>query len=99
MPKFNALIGKDLLEVTPAKLIVKLDKDSLFLSIGNSNYEGIYSATKSANTDEVLLLMERDNTQIAERFILNKKNKTIVRKGIFPQPDVCLNRSKKSGKR
>jgi hypothetical protein len=95
MPKYSALIGKEMLEVSP----VKMDKDSLFLSIGNSEYKSVYSASKSTNSDEVILLMERDNTGIQERFILNKKNKTVVRKGVFPQPDVCLNRIKKSGKR
>jgi hypothetical protein len=99
MPKYSALIGKEMLEVSPVKMVIKLDKESLFLSIGNSDYTGVYTASKATNKEEVILIMERDNTKIAERFILNKKNKTIVRKGIFPQPDVCLNRSKKSGKR
>ena len=99
MPKYSALIGKEMLEVSSAKIVIKLDKDSVFLSIGESDYKSVYTASKSTNTDEIILIMERDNTKIEERFILNKKNKTIVRKGIFPQPDVCLNRSKKSGKR
>jgi len=99
MPKYSAVIGKEMLEVSPATMVIKLDKDSVFLSIGNSAYKSIYTASKSSNTDEVILIMERDNTGIEERFVLNKKNKTIVRKGIFPQPDVCLNRNKKSGKR
>lgn len=99
MPTYNALIGKEMIEVTPARITIKLFKDSLFLFIGNSDYKSVYSASKYSSTDEIILLMERDNTGIEERFILNKKNKTIVRKGVFPQPDVCLNRIKKSGKR
>ena len=99
MPKFSALIGKEILEVSPAKMVVKLDKDSLFLSIGNSKYQNVYAVSKSTNSDELLLMMERENTGIEELFILNKKNKTILRKGIFPQPDALLNRSEKSGKR
>jgi hypothetical protein len=99
IPKYSALIGKEMLEVSPEKMVIKLDKDSLFLTIGNSVYKSVYTASKTTNTDEVFLLMERDNTGIQERFVLNKENKTIVRKGVFPQPDVCLNRIKKSGKR
>lgn len=99
MPKYSALIGKEMLEVYPTTIVIKLDKDSVFLSIGNSDYKSVYTVSKSINTEEVILLMERENTGIQERFVLNKKNKTVVRKGIFPQPDVCLNRSKKSGKR
>jgi hypothetical protein len=98
MTKYSALIGKEMLEVSPAKMVIKLDKDSLFLSIGNSHYTGVYTATKSTDKEEVIVIMDRDNSKIPERFILNKKNKTIVRKGIFPQPDAYLNRSKKSGK-
>lgn len=98
MPKYSALIGKEVIEVSPAKMVIKLVKDSLFLYIGNSEYKSVFAASRSTNTDEIILTTERDNSDIKERFILNKKNKTVVRKGIFPQPDVCLMRKKKSGK-
>jgi hypothetical protein len=99
IPKYTALLGQELIEVSPAKIEIKLNKDSLSLSIGNSKYQNVYAVSKSTNPDELLLTMARENTGIDERFILNTKKKTMVRKGVFPQPDVQLIRVKKSGKR
>lgn len=99
MPIYHALIGQDLIEVAPSKIEIKLTKDSLSLSIGNSRYQNVYAVSKSNNPDELLLMMERENTGIDERFILNLKKKTMIRKGVFPQPDVSLIRVKTSGKR
>jgi hypothetical protein len=99
MPKYTAILGQELIEVSPSKIEVKLNKDSLSLSIGNSTYQNVYIVSKSTSPDELFLIMEREDTGIVERFILNTKKKTIIRKGVFPQPDVSLIRVKKSGKR
>jgi hypothetical protein len=99
MPKYSALIGQEIVEISPSKIELNLHKDSLYLTIGRSYYNGNYSVEKSLNPDEIILVMERKNSEIEERFILNLPNKTIVRKGIFPQPDTPLIRVKKSSKR
>jgi hypothetical protein len=71
-------------------------RDSLYLSIGNTRISGIYSAQKTTNSDEIQLTIPRENSGIEERIILNTAKKTLLRKGVFPQPDAILLRVKKS---
>jgi hypothetical protein len=99
IPQYSALLGQEIVDILPSKIELNLKKDSVYLSIGTSHYNGSYSAEKSLNPDEIILVMERENTEIEERFILNLPNKNIVRKGVFPQPDTNLVRVKKSRKR
>ena len=99
IPQYSALLGQEMVDILPSKIELNLKKDSLYLSIGTSHYNGSYSAEKSLNPDEIILVMERENSEIEERFILNLPNKNVVRKGIFPQPDTYLVRVKKSSKR
>ncbi len=99
IPQYSALLGQEMVDILPSKIELNLKKDSLYLSIGTSHYNGSYSAEKLLNPDEIILVMERENTEIEERFILNLPNKNIVRKGVFPQPDTYLIRVKKSRKR
>ncbi len=99
IPQYSALLGQEMVDILPSKIELILKKDSVYLSIGTSHYNGSYSAEKSLNPDEIILVMERENTEIEERFILNLPNKNIVRKGVFPQPDAYLIRVKKSRKR
>jgi len=98
-PQYSAILGQEIVEILPSKIELNLKKDSVYLTIETSQYNGSYSATKSISSDEIILVMERKNTEIEERFILNLPNKTIVRKGVFPQPDTYLVRVKKSRKR
>ena len=97
--QYSALLGQEIVEISPSKIELILRKDSLYMTIGTSHYYGNYSATKTLNPDEIILVMERKNAEIEERFILNLPNKSIVRKGISPQPDTLLIRVKKSSKR
>jgi hypothetical protein len=99
IPQYSALLGQEIVDILPSKIELNLKKDSVYLSIGTSHYNGSYSAEKSLNPDEIIIVMERENTEIEERFILNLPNKNIVRKGVFPQPDTYLIRVKKSRKR
>jgi len=99
IPKHSALLGQEIVEISSSKMVLILRKDSLYLTIGTSHYNGNYSAEKSLNPDEIIIVMERKNAEIEERFILNLPNKNVVRKGIFPQPDTYLVRVKKSSKR
>jgi hypothetical protein len=71
-------------------------KDSLYVTIGNTQISGLYAAQKSTNPDEIVLTIPRENSGIEERIILNTAKKTLLRKGVFPQPDALLLRVKKS---
>ena len=96
IPKYSAMLGQEMVEVSSMQIDVQVKKDSLYLSIGNVRISGVYTAQKSTSPDEVVLTLPRENSGIEERIILNTANKMVLRKGIFPQPDVRLMRVKKS---
>lgn len=96
IPKYSAMLGQEIVEVSSMQIDIHVKKDSLYLSIGNTRISGVYAAQKSTNSDEIILTITRENSGIEERIILNTAKKTLLRKGVFPQPDVELIRVKKS---
>lgn len=96
IPKYSAMLGQEIVEVSPIQIDINVKRDSLYLSIGNTRISGIYSAQKTTNSDEIQLTIPRENSGIEERIILNTAKKTLLRKGVFPQPDAILLRVKKS---
>ncbi|MFZ9612500.1 MAG: hypothetical protein ACO29Q_04395 [Crocinitomicaceae bacterium] len=99
MPAYSAILGQEKIELGAAVIRIKLQRDSLFLTIGTLEIAGLYVAQSSANKHEIVLEMPRENSGINERLILNTAKKTLLRKGVFPQPDVQLTRVKSSPKR
>ena len=96
IPKYSAMLGQEMVEVSSMQIDVQVKKDSLYLSIGNIRVSGVYTAQKSTSPNEVVLTLPRENSGIEERIILNTTKKTLLRKGVFPQPDALLSRVKKS---
>jgi hypothetical protein len=96
IPKYNAILGQEIVEIAPIEMRVTLKKDSIYVSIGNSQISGVYSAQKSTIPNEITLTIPRENSGIEERINLNTADKTLTRKGVFPQPDVVLIRMEKS---
>jgi hypothetical protein len=96
IPKYSAMLGQEIVEVSSMQIDIQVKKDSLYLSIGNVRISGVYTAQKSTSPDEVVLTLPRENSGIEERVILNTAKKTLLRKGVFPQPDALLSRVKKS---
>ena len=96
IPKYSAMLGQEMVEVSSMQIDVQVKKDSLYLSIGNVRISGVYTAQKSTSPNEVVLTLPRENSGIEERIILNTTKKTLLRKGVFPQPDALLTRVKKS---
>lgn len=96
IPKYSAMLGQEMVEVSSMQIDIQVKKDSLYLSIGNVRISGVYTAQKSTNPDEIVLTLPRENSGIEERVILNTSKKTLLRKGVFPQPDALLTRVKKS---
>lgn len=96
IPKYSAMLGQEMVEVSSMQIDIHVKKDSLYLSIGNTRVSGVYTAQKSTSPDEVVLTLPRENSGIEERIILNTAKRTLLRKGVFPQPDALLSRVKKS---
>jgi len=96
IPTYSAILGQEIVKVTPVQIDINVKKDSLYVTIGNMQISGVYTAQKSTNPDEIVLSIPRENSGIEERIILNTAKKTLLRKGVFPQPDALLLRVKKS---
>jgi hypothetical protein len=96
IPTYNAMLGQEIVNVSSEQIDIHVKKDSLYVTIGNTQISGVYAAQKSTNPDEIVLTIPRENSGIEERIILNTAKKTLLRKGVFPQPDALLLRVKKS---
>ncbi|MFM1947573.1 MAG: hypothetical protein RL207_1856 [Bacteroidota bacterium] len=96
IPKYSAMLGQEIVEISPMQIDINVKKDSLYITIGSSRISGLYTAQKSTSPNEIIMIFPRENSGIEERIILNTAKKTVLRKGIFPQPDVPLIRVKKS---
>ena len=96
IPTYSAMLGQEIVKVSSEQIDIQVKKDSLYVTIGNTQISGLYAAQKSTNPDEIVLTIPRENSGIEERIILNTAKKTLLRKGVFPQPDALLLRVKKS---
>lgn len=96
IPTYSAMLGQEIVNVSSVQIDIQVKKDSLYVTIGNTQISGVYAAQKSTNSDEIVITIPRENSGIEERIILNTAKKTLLRKGVFPQPDALLLRVKKS---
>lgn len=96
MPTYNVLLGTEIVEIPTCKIALSLTKDSVFFQLGQLKFNNSFQLEKTGSPDEICIIVLRENSDIPERFILNTKEKSILRKGISPQPDVKLTKVKKS---
>ena len=97
IPSYNAIIGSKEVSVKSQALELTIAKDSLHIKIGKYSYTNPYVVSKKENTLEIRL--DREDSGIEEVLVLDTKAKTLTRKGLFPQPDTILTKSKKSAQR
>ncbi|MEN9700560.1 MAG: hypothetical protein RLZZ301_1758 [Bacteroidota bacterium] len=97
IPAYEAIIGNQPIQVKPCELKIYLDRDSLFMELGTYRYAAVYQFEKKETQFEIRL--ERSQSGIEEVLYLDPKNRTLLRKGLFPQPDVLLQRSQKLPRR
>lgn len=88
---YEVQMGAQKMKVSPVTCKLYLERDSLFIEIGNKKYAAAYSIEKLDQTYK--LTAERTNSGIAEVFYLDPRTKSMVRKGLYPQPDAELQRS------
>jgi len=53
IPKYSAMLGQEMVEVSSMQIDIHVKKDSLYLSIGNIRVSGVYTAQKSTSPDEI----------------------------------------------
>lgn len=97
IPAYEVKMGTSTYGVKAIALIALVDRDSVFLEIGSYRYAAPYNLEKSKET--LTLTSIRENSGLVEQLLLDPKTKTIVRKGLYPQPDAILTRSGKLPRR
>ncbi len=88
--------GEDYLTVKETPIRILVEKKKLIITIGNIKIEGL-PELKNINRNNIELILKRPNDFGTERIRIYRKNKTLIRKGISPQPDAELFKQKKRG--
>ncbi len=93
LPGYSILAGEQILNVEQAMItIVILPGNKAEEQIGSTKTEGVYRITAETKSTFVLQV-DYPNQLVYEELILDKKAKTIQRKGFYPQPQCVLNKS------
>lgn len=89
LASYSINLGEEIVKVNSEYLKVTLKKDSLFVLVGKVKYSGIYKVEKITKK-EYKITGAMEETGIPALFFLDLKNKTLLRKGVFPQPESLL---------
>lgn len=89
LPSYSINLGEEIVKVNSEILRVTLKKDSLFVLVGKVKYGGTYKAEKITKK-EYKITGAMEETGIPALFFLDLKNKTLLRKGVFPQPEALF---------
>lgn len=93
IPAYEVNYNNQLVKIEPSEITVQLKRDSIYIFVGKSSWAGIYSASKTSK--KVFQISGKmQGTGIPEVLELNARDKTIIRKGLFPQPDAELKLNK-----
>ncbi len=89
LPSYSINLGEEIVKVNSEYLRVTLKKDSLFVLVGKVKYVGTYKVEKITKK-EYKITGAMEETGIPALFSLDLKNRTLLRKGVFPQPETLL---------
>jgi hypothetical protein len=93
LPGYAILAGEEILEVEQAMIsITLLPENKVEEQIGSAKTDGVYRIT-SETKSTFILHVDYPNQLVYEELILDKKAKTVQRKGFYPQPECVLNKS------
>jgi len=91
IPAYEVNLNNQIISINATEIKVSLTKDSIYVQVGTSKWEGIYSTIKLEKKNYELT-GKMVGTGIPEILLLNGKAKKIIRKGLFPQPDTVMER-------
>lgn len=97
IPSYEVRMGQDIIVVNATNMRIELNRDSINLEIKTYRYNSTYQLEKTSASFKITA--NRENSGIPEQLILDPKTKTMIRKGLYPQPDATLTRSGKLPRR
>ena len=86
--------GQELLTVDSSLIFVWMEKDSVSFKIDGKEYVGTYSVKQRIKRNYVIKA-KLGFSDIEEELRIDGKNKSMWRKGLFPQPNSYLRKLKK----
>ena len=84
--------GQELLTVEACPISITLNKENLLLKIGLKEYTAAYRI-KKLERRSYIITVGIPYSDLEESFSLNGKDKIMLRKGLFPQPDCTLKKA------
>lgn len=89
IPAYEVNYNNHLEKVDASPITISLHKDSIYVTVGLSKWNGTYTVIKtSKKTYEISGKMT--GSGIKEVIILHARKRKLIRKGLFPQPDAEL---------
>ncbi len=93
IPAYEMNLNNQLVPVNSTNIEVRLTKDSIYVNVADSKWNGTYNVSK-IEKKRYELTGNMVGTGIPERLVLDTKLKKLTRKGLFPQPDSILEKKK-----
>jgi hypothetical protein len=94
IPSYTINTGQELLSVEACNMLIRLEKERISFKLDNKEYNGTYSVKERIKRNYTLKV-KLDFSDIEEELRIEGKNKSMWRKGLFPQPDSNLHKLKK----
>lgn len=89
IPGYKMDNGTMILEVLACSIQIELSRENVQIEIGKDKFISVYKVIFE-DDDTYVLETKADGQKIAERLKVYKKEKKIIREGIYPQPDAIL---------
>ena len=94
VPSYYMEVGEKLVEVEQSQIsITFVSGNKIQEQLGSSNSEGTYRIT-SESKSTITIQVNYPNQLVYEELEINKKEKKMIRKGFYPQPNATLTMSK-----
>jgi len=94
IPAYKMDTGSGVVQVSSSAIYVSIEKEGITVTIGNNKLTGTYDVLFEAKT-YYLLDAKMEGQIAAERIMVYKREKHIVRDGMFPQPVSDLKKVKR----
>jgi hypothetical protein len=93
IPAFKLDVGTDNVDVSAVEILIKIESDSVHITVGNNALHGVYYVLFEGK-NYFVLDCRMDSQLAGERIVVYTRGKRISRDGLFPQPSSFLEKVK-----
>lgn len=95
IPSYRVQSSEDIMFVTQSKILIKIGKNMVEMTVGGNVMFGTYEVMFEANK-YYLLDVKIDDQLATERIMVYKRGKRLSRDGMYPQPVTELKKMKRN---